>query len=286
MDTKAIDGYTRQDLWDRLEQADCFDWCRKEEYRQLSALYFDGVVEEFPKPFITCRELVWSPKTGQAQWQSVLDARSRYRQITTGEIHTDEHLGEEFAVEQINSLLIGYDEQHFGMAVDDQVALIEFLGVERLHARMACQHLDAWSCEMWLWLAGEAKGDYAIAGLADTRANRLRELFYRLLTEAPVAMKDGRLMPTEEQLGWSAYHAEDLHEGFKLLFKQIDNYRLPKALACDPGPRLQFIESMHNDLASDRAPLILREMWTLWQSRKAEAQAKAAAKKALKAQAR
>ncbi len=46
------------------------------------------------------------------------------------------------------------------------------------------------------------------------------------------------------------------------------------------------VESMHNDLASDRAPLILRAMWTLWQSRKAEAQAKAAAKKALKAQAR
>lgn len=286
MNTKAIDGYTRQDLWDRLEQADHFDWCRKEEYRQLRALYFDGVVEEFPKSYIWGVELVWNPRTGPAHWQSVLAARSRYRHIDTGEISTLDSLGEEFAVKELNSLLINHDQQHYGMAVDDQVVLLEFLGFERLHRHMACQQLDAWSSEMWLWLAGEARGEYGIAGLTDTRGARLRGLFYRLLVEAPFAVKGGRLVPTEEQLGWSPFHAEQLHSGFKLLFKHLDRYRVPKTLACDPGPRLQFVESMRNDLESDRAPPILRELWDLWQSLKAEAKAKAAAKKATKAQAR
>lgn len=139
---------------------------------------------------------------------------------------------------------------------------------------------------MWLWLAAEGRGEYGIAGLSDTRGTRLRDLFYRLLSEAPVAVKGARLVPTEERIGWSDFHAQDLHESFKLLFKHLDNYRVPKKLACDPGPRLQFVESMRNDLESDRASPILRDLWDLWQSRKAQAKAKAAAKKANKAQAR
>lgn len=286
MDTKAIDGYTRQYLWDRLEQADYFDWCRKEEYRQLRALYFDGVVEEFPKTFVTCRELVWSPLRGEAHWRSVLQARRRYQHIDTEETFISEVFGEEYAVEQLEGLLVNHDQQHYGMAIDDQIALIEFLGVERLPSRSVCTALGAWSAEMWLWLAAEGRGEYGIAGLSDTRGTRLRDLFYRLLSEAPVAVKGARLVPTEERIGWSDFHAQDLHESFKLLFKHLDNYRVPKKLACDPGPRLQFVESMRNDLESDRASPILRELWDLWQSRKAQAKAKAAAKKANKAQAR
>jgi hypothetical protein len=82
----TIDGYTRQDLWDRLEQANHFDWCRKEEYRRLRALFFDGVIEDAPDEYTREVELVWSPRTGSAHWQSVLDARCRFRDTDTGEI--------------------------------------------------------------------------------------------------------------------------------------------------------------------------------------------------------
>lgn len=284
MDTKAIDGYTRQYLWDRLEQADYFDWCRKEEYRQSRALYFDGVVEEFPKTFVTCRELVWIPLRGEAHWRSVLEARSRYQHIDTGETCMSEIFGEEYAVKQLEDLLLNHDQQHYGMAIDDQIALIDFLGIERLHPRLARDFLEAWSAEMWLWLAGEARGEYGIAGLADTRATRQRELFYRLLSEAPVAVKGVRLLPTEERIGWSDFHVRSLHESFKLLFSQLDNYRMPKKLACDPARRLQFVEAMRNDLESDRAPPILREVWQLWKTGKANARAKAQARAAAKLQ--
>jgi hypothetical protein len=277
MDANTINGYTRQDLWDRLEQADYFDWCRKEEFKQLRALFFDGVVVEFPKMPITCRELVWSPLRGEAHWQSVIEARSREWDTHSEEVRTSEAWGKAFADDSLHGLLFE-DMQPYGMTVDDQVALIQFLGFERRSPFNTYWYIDAWICEIEVWLAGKARGEYGMAGLADTVACRTADLFYQMLTEAPLAMKGKRLVVSEERTGWNDDRAAMLHSTLKDLFKTLDSYRLPRKLACDPAPRLQIVESLRNDLESDAAPQILRDAWNLWRSARADNKAKAQAR--------
>lgn len=278
----TIDGYTRQDLWDRLEQAKHFDWCRKEEYRRLRALFFDGVIEDAPDEYTREVELVWSPRTGSAHWQSVLDARCRFRDTDTGEIEYHPQWGEEYANERLNRLLIQRDQQHYGMAVADQIALIDFLGIRRMNPRLARAFLDAWLGETWVWLDGKPRRDHGMV-LSDTRATRQRGLFYRLLSEAPIAFKGTRLVPTREAMGWEEHQVHYLHVGFKMLFEQLDHYRVPKKLPCDPARWLQFVEALRHDLDSNHAPQILREAWTLWSTRKARSRANAQARAAAKA---
>jgi hypothetical protein len=269
MDTQAIDGYSRQDLWAWQEQHGHFDWCRKEEYAQLQALFFDGVVQEFPEEFITCRQLFMSPLQGEPHWRSVLEARSRFRHVDTQEIFTSTVWGEEFAQKSLCALL-GRDQQTFGMSVDDQVGLIDFLGFERIHPLDVQQHLHHWVAEMWLWLQGKALGGDLplIPGLTDTRGARLTGLMYRLLAQAPLGMKGKRLVLTEERRGWSDHQAGDLQGSLKLLFPHLENYRVPKKLPSDPSRRLQFVEAMRRDLEpGGAAPQILRDAWVAWQSR-------------------
>lgn len=277
MDAQAIDGHTRRDLWDRLEQADYFDWCRKEELKQLRALFFEGKVAESPDDFIRCRQLIWSPLQGEAHWQAAIEARSHFRDSETEELVRSEESGRAFADPFLHDLL-SRDSQPYGLAVDDHVALIRFLGFERHAPSQVSLYLGEWIHESEFWLAGEARGEYGIAGLTDMFTSRTIDLFYQLLAQAPLALKGKRLVTTEEHVGWNDDRAARLQSSLHGLFKKIDNYRVPHKLSCDPAPRLRFAESLRHGVEAETTPQVLREVWGLWKSLKTEAQARGQAK--------
>ncbi|SEL14961.1 hypothetical protein SAMN05216214_108202 [Atopomonas hussainii] len=66
----------RESLWARLEENNFFHWCRKREYKQLRALFFEGEVVERPENCVIDVELFWSPKQDSEHWRAVIEARS------------------------------------------------------------------------------------------------------------------------------------------------------------------------------------------------------------------
>ncbi len=50
--------WTREQLWNRMDALDAFDWCEPQQYAALRALFFDGVLwqgDEYPPTWMTCR---------------------------------------------------------------------------------------------------------------------------------------------------------------------------------------------------------------------------------------
>lgn len=251
---------SRDDLWRRLEGLNYFDWCRKAEYKQLRALFFEGEVVDYPEEFITCRELFWSPKQGEEHWRATIEARKAYLDFD-GQRQVSEGRGEEFVAGAVNHLLQS-DFQYVGMSVDCQLSLLAYLGLEHYDASNGVIYIERWLSSIKFWLKCRVVvSRLEISPVADCPSAHRRDFFYKLLASVPVDVLDGKLTLQREVDCWSETRVQDLNESLLELSRLLISYRVPEDLQCDGAPRMSFVEAMLEDLESENAPELFRHMW-------------------------
>jgi hypothetical protein len=260
MNGSSDDSMSRDDLWRRLERLNYFDWCRKAEYKQLRALFFDGEVVDYPEEFISCRELFWSPKQGEEHWRATIEARKAYLDFE-GQRQVAERRGEKFVARAIDSLLQS-DFQYVGMDVTQQLALLNCLGIENRDRGHGQIYMQTWSSSIRFWLKGIAhEGRLELSNTADCPSAHRRHFFYELLALAPVEVRNGEVVLPNEVRGWSDSDAELLGFGLAELCKLLVKYRLPEGLQCNTAPRMNFVEAALEDLESGSVPEVFQQMW-------------------------
>lgn len=260
MDEVSGVSMSRDDLWRRLEGLNYFDWCRKAEYKQLRALFFEGEVVDYPEEFIICRELFWSPKQGEEHWRATIEARKAYLDFD-GQRQVAERRGEKFVARAIDSLLQS-DFQYVGMDVAQQLALLNFLGIGNRDRGQDRIYMQTWLSSIRFWLKGSAHEErLELSNTADCPSAHRRHFFYELLALALVEVRNGAVVLPEEARGWSDAKAEMLDFGLVELCKELVRYRLPEGLQCDTAPRIKFVEALLEDLESGSVPEVFQQMW-------------------------
>lgn len=260
MNSCSDGSMSREDLWSRLEGLNYFDWCRKAEYKQLRALFFEGEVVDYPEEFITCRELFWSPKQGKEHWRATIESRKAYLDFD-GQRQVSERRGEKFISFAVDSLLQS-DFQYVGMDVTRQLALLDMLGLENRDLGHGRIYIQTWLSSIRFWLKGSAHEErLELSNTADCPSAHRRHFFYELLALAPVEVRNGTIVLPEEVRGWSDAKAEMLDFGLVELCKALVRYRLPEGLQCDTAPRIKFVEALLEDLESGSVPEVFQQMW-------------------------
>ncbi|SEK38595.1 hypothetical protein SAMN05216214_102108 [Atopomonas hussainii] len=269
MSAIAIDPInpSRESLWARLEEMNRFSWCRKHEYKQLRALFFDGEVAEYPKEFITDVELFWSPKQGTEHWQAVIEGRKAYIDYE-GKRCVVESRAEDFIKKSVDFLL-QCDHQYSGMSIEQQLALQDYLGLECRNLRHDRIYFETWLAQVELWLKGEAVGEVELPGMYDCVATHRVAFAYGLLNAAPLVMREGRFVALERDSPWGRGREKDMQFFLTSLSKiLLKKYRPPKGLKCDLTPRIQFVERLRADLETGQAPLLFQQVWQLTKEKK------------------
>ena len=264
MSAIAIDPInpSRESLWARLEEINYFNWCRKREYKQLRALFFESEVAEHPEKFITCRELFWSPKQSPERWRAVIEARTTSID-DKGERYINQGCKDEYVKEAVDFLL-QCDHQYSGMSIEQQLALQDFLGLDLRDKYHDCIYFQTWLAQVKFWLKGEAIGEVELPGMYDCVAAHRVAFAYELLNAAPLALQEGHFVPLQDCLIWGggkeAYLQESISSFCAFLLKP---YQPPAGLQCDPSPRIQCVERLRADLETGQAPLLLQQVWQL-----------------------
>ena len=253
---------SRESLWARLEEINYFNWCRKREYKQLHALFFEGEVVEHPENFIACRELFWSPKQTPEHWRAVIERRTTSID-DNGERYISQRSAEKHTKETVNSLLL-CDYQFAGMSIEQQLALQNLLGLEGRDLWHDRLYFETWLAQIESWLEGDAIGEVELPGMYDCVAAHRVAFAYELLNAAPLALQEGHFVPLQDGSVWGggkeAYLQRIISSFCEFLLKP---YQPPAGLQCDPSPRIQCVERLRADLETGQAPLLLQQVWQL-----------------------
>lgn len=253
---------SRESLWARLEEINYFNWCRKREYKQLRALFFEGEVVERPENFIACRELFWSPKQSPERWRVVIEARTSSID-DKGERYINQGRKDEYVKEAVDFLL-QFDHQYSGMPIEQQLALQSFLGLEGRKLRHDRLYFERWLAQVRFWLKGEAIGEVELPGMYDCVATHRVAFAYELLNAAPLALQEGHFVSLQDGSVWGGgkevYLQESISRFCEFLLKP---YQPPAGLQCDPTPRIQCVERLRADLETGQAPLLFQQVWQL-----------------------
>lgn len=266
MSIEVVPGYSREALWARLEEKGYFDWCRKYQYKQLQDLFFEGTVVDEPEEFIKCRQLIWSPIQSKERWQKMLDRAQSYLSEKDGTWKVVEDWRDSFLKDKLDTLL-QWDQQCYGMSVQTQLELLDFLGADiKLENRSV--YVKSWLVGIRRWLKAEDCG-YQLLSLPDCRYAYRLDMLYGLIDSAPVEIRNGKgALTNADAIGWGARWCEDFYYELKDLYKLIVKPRLLKGLTCDPAPRQKLIETLLSDLETGKAPAIMCEAWQIAESKR------------------
>jgi hypothetical protein len=253
--------WTREQLWNRMDALDAFDWCEPQQYAALRALFFDGVLwqgDEYPPTWMTCRELFFHLVQTPEQWARMVKLRSTYTD-EDGATHTSESMAASYRAEALSHLL-GRDHQYCGMGVAQQLEMLEWLGW--MQASPSCAALDAWVGDIHFWLNPQPRNSWVLDECDDSRHAHALPWLYHMLEKAPLVMQGRWLAATET--GWCyEIFPRTFLQSLQSLMRRADKGKVPHRPGLNPKHRQDFLRQLRDDLVAGKGGAVLQQVWAM-----------------------